>query len=111
MSGEAKLRSGKGLLGLLLAGSCGLTGCMAEYNGQNLPTGYYLGSQIQYFPAGPEFKLTREAAAMKEYRETEAQRVGVVPPPGVIGAPGVVPAPAVVPVPGVVPVPPQPAPQ
>ncbi|HEY2761361.1 MAG TPA: hypothetical protein VGI75_11470 [Pirellulales bacterium] len=50
---------------------------MAEYNGQNLPSPYYLGSQIQYYPAGPEFKLTNEAQSQKEYRETEAQRQGV----------------------------------
>ena len=66
---------------VLLASCFGLTGCMAEYNGQNLPSPYYMSAQIQYYPAGPEFKLTREAAAQKEYRETEAQRVGVVPVP------------------------------
>jgi hypothetical protein len=65
------------LWGVALAGSLGLTGCMAEYNGQNLPTPYYLNAQIRYDPAGPEFKLSQEAAAQKEYRETEADRQGV----------------------------------
>lgn len=63
--------------GIVLVASLGLSGCMAEYNGQNLPSPYYLGSQIQYYPAGPEFKLTNEAQSQKEYRETEAQRQGV----------------------------------
>jgi hypothetical protein len=111
MTHQSNFRYRHALWGVLLASCFGLTGCMGEYNGQNLPTPYYMSSQIQYYPAGPEFKLTREAAAQKEYRETEAQRVGVVPAPGILGAPGVVPGPAVVPVPGVVPVPPQAVPQ
>ncbi len=65
------------LVGLALVASLGLTGCMADYSGQNLPSPYYLNDDIQYFPAGPEFKLTREAAAQKEYRETQMQRQGL----------------------------------
>jgi hypothetical protein len=67
------------LCGLALIACCGLTGCMGEYSGQNLPSPYYLGAQLQYYPPGPEFKLSREAAAQKEYRETEAQRQGAYP--------------------------------
>jgi hypothetical protein len=77
MNAWPKLCKQKLVWGIALIGSLGLSGCMAEYNGQNLPSPYYLGSQIQYFPAGPEFKLTNEAQAQKEYRETEAQRQGV----------------------------------
>ena len=77
MNAWPKLSKAKLVWGIALAGSLGLSGCMAEYNGQNLPSPYYLGSQIQYYPAGPEFKLTNEAAAQKEYRESEAQRQGV----------------------------------
>ena len=65
------------LWGLAIAVCFGLTGCMGEYSGQNLPTPYYLGAQLQYYPAGPEFKLTREANAQKEFRETQEQRQGV----------------------------------
>ncbi len=90
-----KYRSPKAVLwGVALAGCCGLTGCMGEYAGQNLPTPYYLGAQIQYFPAGPEFKLTREAAAQKEFRETMEQRQGVNGPAQQLPPP---PAPAPVP--------------
>jgi hypothetical protein len=65
-------------LGCLAAGVClSLTGCTGLYSGQNLPSGYYLGYQIQYFPPGPEFKLSREAAAQKEYRDTQTEREGV----------------------------------
>jgi hypothetical protein len=71
------LRSKCGLACLMLAACAGFTGCTGDYSGQLLPSPYYLGQQIQYFPPGPEFKLTREAAAQKAYRETEAQREGV----------------------------------
>lgn len=64
-----------------LLGCLGLTGCAADYNGQSIPSPYYLSDDIQYFPAGPEFKLTREAAAQKEYRDTQAERLGPRPQP------------------------------
>jgi hypothetical protein len=44
------------------------TGCTAEYAGQSLPSPYYHHDDIQYFPPGPEMKLSREAAAMEEQR-------------------------------------------
>lgn len=57
-----------------LAVSLGLTGCTGEYGGQNLPSGYYLSQQVQYYPPGPEFKLSQEAAAQKAYSDTQAER-------------------------------------
>lgn len=50
-----------GLSSLTLA-----TGCQIDVNGQTLPSGHYLTDDVQYFPPGPEFKLLREATAMKE---------------------------------------------
>jgi hypothetical protein len=44
-------------------------GCQAEYAGQTLPSPYYLTDDVQYYAPGPEFKLAREAAAMKEQAE------------------------------------------
>ena len=44
------------------------TGCQVSIAGQTLPSPYYLKDDIQYFPKGPEFKLSREAAAQKEAR-------------------------------------------
>ena len=52
-----------GLAGFLVLGS--LTGCQVDVGGQTLPSPYYLQDDIQYFPAGPEFKLPQEAAALK----------------------------------------------
>jgi hypothetical protein len=45
------------------------TGCQVDVGGQTLPSAYYLQDDIQYFPAGPEFKLSKEAAAQKAYRK------------------------------------------
>ena len=41
------------------------TGCQIDIGGQTLPSPYYMSDDLQYFPAGPEFKLSNEAAAMK----------------------------------------------
>jgi hypothetical protein len=73
-TGARKLRSfqswGAGLLALTVAAA---TGCQVDMGGQTLPSPYYLTDDVQYFPAGPEFKLSREAAAMKEQK---AQQIG-----------------------------------
>ncbi|QDU26779.1 hypothetical protein ETAA8_18610 [Anatilimnocola aggregata] len=51
------------------------TGCQITEAGQTLPSGYYIQDDIQYFAPGPEFKLQREAAAMKAYKnDLEAQQ-------------------------------------
>jgi len=57
-----------GLL-ILAIGGVSLTGCQVDVGGQTLPSGYYLQDDIQYFPAGPEFKLSKEAAALKAYKK------------------------------------------
>ena len=49
----------------------GATGCQYSYNGQTLPSPYYLQDDVQYFPSGPEFKLSREAAALQAARAEE----------------------------------------
>lgn len=48
-----------------------MTGCQVSLNGQTLPSPYYLEDDVQYFPSGPEFKLPREAAALKAARAEE----------------------------------------
>ena len=59
----------------VLASSLLTVGCQMNVGGQTLPSPYYLTDDVQYFPPGPEFKLSREAAAMKEYQaELELQR-------------------------------------
>ncbi len=57
-------------LGLLLM--IGLTGCQVDVGGQTLPSPYYLQDDVQYFPAGPQFPLSNEAAAMAARAEEEA---------------------------------------
>ncbi|QDS95050.1 hypothetical protein FF011L_38340 [Roseimaritima multifibrata] len=57
------------LLGAVVIAS---TGCQSSINGQTLPSPYYLQDDVQYFPAGPEFKLSREAAALRA-AEAEAK--------------------------------------
>jgi len=57
----------------VLAMACG-TGCQVSVGGQTLPSGYYYGDDVQYFQDGPEFKLSREAAALEEFKAQEAQR-------------------------------------
>lgn len=59
--------------GFLIAASAAATGCQVDIGGQTLPSPYYMSDDVQYFPAGPEFKLSREAAAMKEQK---AQQIG-----------------------------------
>jgi hypothetical protein len=49
-------------------------------NGQTLPSPYYIHDDVQYFPPGPEFKLTEENAAQKAYN-AEMQAQGMTPPP------------------------------
>lgn len=57
----------------LFAGTClvSATGCQVSMNGQTLPSPYYLQDDVQYFPSGPEFKLSREAAALRAARAQE----------------------------------------
>ncbi|NDC64106.1 MAG: hypothetical protein EBZ59_09025 [Planctomycetia bacterium] len=60
----------------ILAGVIGVaccSGCQVDVGGQTLPSAYYLQDDIQYFPAGPEFKLSKEAAALKAYKKELAQ--------------------------------------
>jgi hypothetical protein len=60
--------------GIGLAMIAGSTGCQVDVGGQTLPSPYYTKDDVQYFPPGPEFKLSREAAAQKLYAEEQAQR-------------------------------------
>ena len=55
------------LCGVVLTAAVTATGCQVSMNGQTLPSPYYIYDDVQYFPPGPEFKLTEEAALMKAY--------------------------------------------
>ena len=76
MNRKDQKRRWAGLLaGGFLAVSCfASTGCQVDVAGQTLPSPYYMSDDVQYFPAGPEFKLSNEAAAMEAYAaETAAE--------------------------------------
>ncbi len=54
--------------GLMAVVAIGSTGCQMDVGGQTLPSPYYVGDDVQYFPPGAEFKLAREAAAMNAFQ-------------------------------------------
>lgn len=66
-------RTSQSIILTLAGGFCliGATGCQVSMNGQTLPSPYYLQDDVQYYPSGPEFKLPREAAALKAARAEE----------------------------------------
>jgi hypothetical protein len=57
---------------LLLLGCAALctsaVGCQTTVGGQTLPSAYYLRDDLQYYPAGPEFKLSKQVQAIEEYK-------------------------------------------
>ena len=62
------------LCSLGLAIMVSATGCQVSVGGQTLPSPWYLTDDVQYYAPGTEFKLSREAAAMKAYKaEQELQ--------------------------------------
>jgi hypothetical protein len=63
-------------------------GCQTTIGGQTLPSAYYLRDDLQYFPPGPEFKLTRQVQALEEYKLRQ-QGIGLEgeAAPGAVGAP------------------------
>ncbi len=67
---------------LLIVSSICLTssvGCLqTRIGGQTLPSATYLRDDVEFFPAGPEFKLTNQVRALEEYKlEQEAIREGL----------------------------------
>ena len=44
------------------------TGCQTPIGSQTLPSPFYTTDDVQFFAPGPEFKLSREAAAMKQLK-------------------------------------------
>jgi hypothetical protein len=67
-------RKSSGIAAGLALLAAATTGCQIDVSGQTLPSPYYLQDDVQYFPAGPEFKLAKEAAALKAQKEAVASR-------------------------------------
>jgi len=57
-----------------------LTGCQSDYNGQTLPSPYYMLDDVQYFAPGSEMPLAKEAANL-EAQKAEENRRGPAPGP------------------------------
>jgi hypothetical protein len=76
MTGEKKNRHSWRAILLCMGAlfSLGVTGCQIDVGGQSLPSPYYIYDDVQYFPPGPEFKLSREAAAQKAYVQEQAMQ-------------------------------------
>ena len=55
------------LLGCALMGMTAV-GCQTTIGGQTLPSAYYLQDDVQYFPQGPEFRLSRQVEALEAYK-------------------------------------------
>ena len=58
--------------GLVLSAAGTLCGCQTVMGGQTLPSAYYLRDDVQYHPAGPEFKLSNTVRALEDYRTRKA---------------------------------------
>jgi small-conductance mechanosensitive channel len=54
---------------------------------QKLPSPYYITEDIQYFPPGPEFKLQREAAALKAQQDEMGAKAASGSQPGLLPVP------------------------
>jgi hypothetical protein len=59
-----------------ISSSIVLTGCQTSIGGQTLPSATYLDDDVQYFPAGPEFKLTNQVEATEKYQLEQQQLRG-----------------------------------
>ncbi len=77
MSGTTtRMRPLRGILVSLVVAAAALatTGCQVDMGGQTLPSPYYMQDDVQYFPPGSEFKLQREATALKKAHEEAGMR-------------------------------------
>ena len=59
-----------------ISSSVVLTGCQTSIGGQTLPSATYLDDDVQYFPAGPESKLTNQVEATRKYQLEQEQLRG-----------------------------------
>jgi hypothetical protein len=53
-------------LSAMLASTAILTGCQTTIGGQTLPSPDYLSDDVQFYPAGPEFRLTNQVEASRK---------------------------------------------
>ncbi len=66
------------VIALLSLTSGTVIGCSSTTTTPAPSSGYYLSSDTQYVPAGPQFKLTNQVPALEEYKlEREKLRAGL----------------------------------
>lgn len=53
--------------GLAFLACVAATGCQVDIGGQIHPSPWYTSDDVQYYAPGSEFKLPKEAAALKAY--------------------------------------------
>lgn len=65
-------------LALSLLATLSSVGCLqTNIGGQTLPSAYYLDDDVQYFPMGPETKLSNQIRALERYKvEQQATEAG-----------------------------------
>jgi hypothetical protein len=63
------------LLFILLLG-----GCTVNHNGMTLPNGSYLKDSVEYYPHGPRFQLSNEAAHLQSSQADQDQDYGKIRP-------------------------------
>lgn len=56
------------IAGIALVAPLFATGCQTSIGGQTLPSAWYLEDDVQYYPAGPEFKLPNLEERLDQYR-------------------------------------------
>ena len=78
---------GKAHVILFAAGLCitaiASTGCQVSVGGQTLPSPYYASDDVQFFPPGQEFLLSRAANRMKAFNAQRQLPDALAPAPPV----------------------------
>jgi len=54
--------------GTILLGAFSSIGCTVHTNGMTLPSPQWTKQRVQYFPAGPQYPLSKEEAMMMEMK-------------------------------------------
>ncbi len=69
MKAQMRASGSRWWVGLCLAASLSSVGCLqTNVGGQTLPSAYYLDDDVQYFPTGPETKLSNQIRALERYK-------------------------------------------
>jgi hypothetical protein len=78
MNARTGIAGSRWWLALSLLATLSSVGCLqTNIGGQTLPSAYYLDDDVQYFPMGPETKLSNQIRALERYKvEQQATQAG-----------------------------------